>query len=206
MLNIDPDKLAYGTMGSTIELRSPMQGYVTQINASIGAFVNPTDVMFRIVDTAHLHAELICFERDIPKVKIGQKIRFTLANELTERTARVFLVGKEISMDRTVRIHGHLDHEDPDLIPGMYLKAVIETRNQELPSLPEIAVLIYENKHFIFAKEPAGDNVFRLVEVTVGVNDNNFIEVVTPHDFDITKTKVVIKNAYKLLSKMKNED
>ena len=206
MLHIDPDKLQYSTISSMIELRSPIHGYVTQVNASIGAFVSPTDVMFRIVDTDHVHAELVCFERDIPKVKIGQKIRFTLASESTERMATVFLIGKEINKDRTLRIHGHLDKEDRNLIPGLYLKAIIETGSQKTSSLPEEAVLIFEDKHFIFAKEPSTDEVFRLVEVTVGIHENGFVEVITPVDFDVAKIQVVLKNAYKLLSKMKNEE
>ncbi|MBY0433477.1 MAG: efflux RND transporter periplasmic adaptor subunit, partial [Cyclobacteriaceae bacterium] len=122
MLNIDPDKLDATAIRSTIELHSTINGYVTQVNSAIGAFVNPTDVMFRIVDTEHLHAELTAFERDIPKIKIGQKIRFILSNETTERTAKVFLIGREVGADRTVRIHGHLDKEDLQLIPGQYLK------------------------------------------------------------------------------------
>ena len=206
MININPDRLEYGKITSTIELRSPISGFVTQIHSSIGAFVSPTDVMFQIVDTNHVHAELTCFERDLPKVRIGQKIRFILANESKERTATIFLIGKEISPDRTVRIHGHLDKDDDSLIPGMYLKAEIETGSQSFPSLPEEAVLIFENKRFIFAREASGSDVYRLVEVTAGVHDNNFVEVITPNDFDIVKTQVVVKNAYKLLSKLKNEE
>ena len=206
MININPDRLDYGKITSTIELRSPIEGFVTQINSSIGAFDGGGDFPIVQVDTDHVHAELTCFERDLLKVRIGQKIRFILANESKERTATVFLVGKEITPDRTVRIHGHLDKDDGNLIPGMYLKAEIETGSQSFPSLPEEAVLILEDKRFIFAKESGNGEVFKLVEVTVGVHDNNFIEVIAPVDFDIIKTPVVVKNAYKLLSKMKNEE
>ena len=205
MLNINPDKLGPGAIRSTIELRSPINGYVTQVNSAIGSFVNPTDVLFRIVDTEHLHAELTAFERDIPKIKIGQKIRFLLANETIDRTAKVFLIGREISADRTVRIHGHLDKEDRDLIPGMYLKAIIETGGKALPSLPEDAVLNFEDKHYIFIKE-SSENTFRQIEVTTGVRENGFIEVKLPDDRSVQNTSVVLKGAYKLLSKMKNNE
>ena len=205
MLNIDPDKLGPGVIRSTIALHSPINGYVTQINSAIGSFVNPTDVMFRIVDTEHLHAELTAFERDIPNIKIGQTIRFTLANETKERTAKVFLIGREISADRTVRIHGHLDQEDRDLIPGMYLKAIIETGSQTFPSLPEDAVVNFEDKNYIFIKE-SGENTFRQLAVTTGVRENGFVEVKLPDDRNVQNTSVVLKGAYKLLSKIKNRE
>ncbi|MEJ0054640.1 MAG: efflux RND transporter periplasmic adaptor subunit [Bacteroidota bacterium] len=206
MLAIDPDKLGSGAIRSTIELRSPIDGYVTQVNSSIGSFVNPTDIMFRIVDTDHLHAELTVFERDIPKIKIGQTIRFTLANESIERTARVYLVGKEINGDRTVRIHGHIDKEDKDMIPGMYLKAFIETSGQAVPSLPEEAVVNYEDKNFIFIAEAGSENKFRQVEIATGVRENGFVEVTLPSSLTIESTNVVLKGAYKLLAKMKNNE
>lgn len=120
LLGISSTQIESGNFQSTISLTAPISGYVTQVNVNIGMFVNPTDVMFKIVDTEHLHAELTVFEKDVPKLKIGQKVRFTLANETVERIATVYLIGREIGEDRTVRIHCHLDKEDGELLPGMY--------------------------------------------------------------------------------------
>lgn len=205
MLNIDPDKLSADVIKSTIELRSPIEGYVTQVNSSIGSFVNPTDVIFRIVDTDHLHAELIAFERELPRIKIGQKIRFVLANETEERSAKVYLIGKEISKDRTVRIHGHLDKEDRDLIPGMYLKAVIETGGKSVPSLPADAVVNFNGKDFVFVKEPGREFNFKEIEVKVGVREGNFVEIQSPVE-TLRNASIVTRGAYKLLSKLKNDE
>lgn len=203
MLGIDGDLLKPESIRSTINLTSPIAGFVTRVNSSVGAFVAPTEMMFTIVDTEHLHAELVCFERDIPRIRVGQKIRFQLAHEATERTATVFLVGREINADRTVRVHGHLDKEDRELMPGMYLKAVIQTESASLPSLPEEAVLNFEDKEVIFVQ--LTDEIFRMVEVTTGVRENGFTEVILPAGMD-AGNRVVIRNAYKLLSKLKSSD
>jgi cobalt-zinc-cadmium efflux system membrane fusion protein len=204
MLNIDPDKLGSQAIRSTIDLRSPIDGYVTQVHVGIGSFVSPTDVIFKIVDTDHLHAELVAFERDIPRIKIGQTIRFTLANEREARTAKVFLIGREISSDRTVRVHGHIDKEDRELIPGMYLKATIEAGGQPLQALPEDAVLNFEDRKYIFIQEEP--NSFRQAEIKTGVAENGYVEVSNLDGTSLGNQKVVIKGAYKLLSKMKNEE
>jgi cobalt-zinc-cadmium efflux system membrane fusion protein len=166
--------------------------------------MTPTEVMFTIVDTEHLHAELVCFERDLPRVKIGQKIRLTLAQEGIERTATVYLIGKEISAERTVRIHGHLDKEDHNLIPGMYLKAIIQTESEQVPSLPEEAVLNFEDKQVIIVQ--VSSEIFKLQDVTTGISENGFVQVFLPDSIDKSRTQVVVRNAYKLLSKMKNSD
>ncbi len=57
LINIDATELEKGKIKSTINLYSPIAGFVTQVNVNIGMYVNPTDVMFRIIDTEHLHAE-----------------------------------------------------------------------------------------------------------------------------------------------------
>lgn len=204
MLGLNPDLLKPEGIRSTIELRSTINGYVTRVNASVGAFVGPTDVMFTIVDTEHLHAELTCFERDIPRIHVGQKVRFQLAHEATERTASIFLVGREINQDRTVRVHAHLDREDRELMPGMFLKAIIQTGSSNVPSLPEEAVLNFEDKEVIFVQ--AGNSVYRMVEVTTGMRENGFVEVIVPSDVNPEKDAIVIRNAYKLLSKLKSSD
>lgn len=206
MLQIDPDRLAPDAIRSTIELRSPINGYIAQIHSTVGSFVNATDVIFRIVDTDHLHAELTAFEKDIPGIRVGQKIRIMLSNSSEEKTAKVYLIGKEIGPDRTVRIHGHLDKSDPDLIPGMYLKALIETGGKSLPALPEEAVVNFEDRNYIFTQEPGDGYHFKLLEVITGVRENGFVEIKLSDDFSMTHTPVVVRGAYKLLSKIRNAE
>ncbi len=94
--------------------------------------------------------------------------------------ATVYLIGREIGADRTVRIHCHLDKEDRELLPGMYLTAFVETKNEHQPSLPESAVVNYEGKNYIFIKEEeeAGHDAketgaphlhYKAVEIQTGV-------------------------------------
>jgi cobalt-zinc-cadmium efflux system membrane fusion protein len=215
LARIDIERLEKGQIQPTINVYAPISGYVTEVNVNLGKYVNPTDVMFEIVDTEHLHAELTVFERDVPKLKIGQKVRFILANELKERMATVYLIGREISTDRTVRIHCHLDKEDRELLPGMYLTAFVETKNEQQPSLPESAVVNYEGKNYIFIKEEGEEHGkkeengaphlhYRAVEVQTGVSELGYVAVMLPQGIDVKTTPVVFKGAYDLLSKWKN--
>lgn len=201
MLGINTDNVLSGSLTSTISITSPINGYVTQVHANIGSYVNPTDVMMKIVDTEHLHAELTVFERDVPKLKIGQKVRFTLANESVERTATIHLIGREISNERTVRVHCHLDKEDTELLPGMYLKAAIEVGANENNALPNDAIVGYEGKKYIFVEK--GQYRFEMIAVTTGADEFGYTEVNLPPNVD-ANSKVVVKGAYSLLSKMKN--
>lgn len=204
LVGINSEKLTSQTIQSSVTITSPISGYVTSVNVNIGMYVNPTDVMFKIVDTEHLHAELTVFEKDVPKIKIGQKVRFTLANETVERTATVYLIGREISSDRTVRIHCHLDKEDLDLLPGMYLKAYVEAGTQSLPAVPDQAIINFEGKDFIFVaeKEP---NHYKMLEVTKGISELGYTEINLGNGVS-NESLIVVNGAYDILAKMKNSE
>ncbi|MBL0745079.1 efflux RND transporter periplasmic adaptor subunit [Chryseolinea lacunae] len=209
LINIDAKRLEEtSVIQQTIPLYTPISGFVTEVNANIGMYVAPTHAIFKIVDTRHLHAELTVFEKDVLKLKIGQKVRFVLANESRERTATIHLIGREISEQRTVRVHCHLDNEDTDLLPGMYLTAHVETASHETPSLPDQAIVTFDGKKYIFIAAPGAEqNVhrFKIIEITTGFQEQGFTEVTVPRDF-VTGSPVVIKGAYDLLGKMKNSE
>ena len=167
--------------------------------------INAIDLdLFKIVDTEHLHAELTVFEKDVPKIKLGQKVRFTLANETDERTATVYLIGREISTDRTVRIHCHLDKEDLDLLPGMYLKAYVEAGTQRLSALPNEAIVNFEGKDYVFVAEKEA-NHFKMLEVTKGISELGFTEVEIKEGLS-KESLIVINGAYDILAKIKNSE
>jgi cobalt-zinc-cadmium efflux system membrane fusion protein len=214
VMNMDIAALEAGTISSIINLRSPINGYVTEVNVNIGRYVSPTDILFEIVDTEHLHAELTIFEKDVPKIRIGQRVRFTLANESKERAATVFLIGRQISTDRTVRIHCHIDVEDTNLLPGMYLQAIIETGGAEVLALPDKAVIDYLGRKYLFYLDagvsqsnlPNGIQYrFVMREVQVGKSEAGYTEVNLPPDLP-SSAQVAVENAYALLSKLKNTE
>ncbi|HMJ69391.1 MAG TPA: efflux RND transporter periplasmic adaptor subunit [Cyclobacteriaceae bacterium] len=206
MINIDPAKLQAGKdLGSTINLLAPINGYVTEINANIGKYVSPTDVIMKIVDSEHLHAELIVFEKDVMKLKVGQKVRFVLANETSARMATVHLVGREINEHRTVQVHCHLDDEDANLLPGMFLSADVETGTEQADVLPSKAVVEYEGQKYVFAarsETTSGNQVFEMIAATTGVEQNGFVEVNFPGMTE--DVMIVVDGAFDLLGSVKN--
>ncbi len=203
LIHIDPAALEKGVISNSVTLYSPIEGYVTQVNVNIGMHVNPTDVMFRIMDNRHLHAEAQVFEKDITKLKIGQKVRLILSNDSHERTASVYLIGKEITSERTVRVHCHLDQEDASLIPGMYFSALIETDNQTVSALPGNAVVNFEGTDYIFVVKNEASRQFEMKAVKKGNAENGFVEVSLPPELS-AHALIVVNGAYDLLSFLKN--
>jgi cobalt-zinc-cadmium efflux system membrane fusion protein len=211
LIGIDADKLTEASITGIIYIVSPISGYVKSVSVNTGKYVDATDVIAEIVNTNNMMLELTVFEKDIAKVSIGQKISFNLPdNYESKQTAVIYQVGKTINDDKTVKVYATIDGEIKNLLPGMYVNASIETKNDSVKALPSNAVLTFEDKDFIFIyydKKKEGEKLitlYKLVEVVKGVTENGYTEVTLPKDFDITKSKIVIKGAYNLLSAMKN--
>ena len=201
-----------GAIVSTATLRAPKSGFVKAVNVSIGQSVTPTDVLFEIVNPEHLHVELTVFEKDIPQVNPGQLVRFSLGNDSLnrERTAHVYLISKTISPERTVRIHAHQDREDEHLLPGTFVRAVIETNRVTVPTLPEKAVVQYGAQSYVFVAAnttaKAGITAYRLVPVTRGVSEDGYTELHLPAAEQGKPLRFVVEGAYSLLGKLKNTE
>jgi len=216
---INMNTLEKGTIVNSAIIRSPISGSVTTVNVNLGKYVNPTDVMFEIVDTDHLHVELSIFEQDIPKIKLGQLVRFTVSNNPgKEYLAKVYLINQKINEDRTVRVHCHLEKDDKGLLPQNFVKAVVEIGANPVTALPSPAVVDFEGASYIFiqrsksaytdSKEDTGSGelAFEMVAVSKGVSENGYTQIKFPQEFDVKNQKIVLKGAYSLLSKLKNTE
>ena len=125
---------------------------VTKVLANVGEFSPETNNLMEIIDLKHTHAEVYVFEKDASYIRIGQKVKIKMINSDQELNATVYLVGKEISKDRTIKVHCHLDNESESLMPGSFFKATILTNPVSLETISTEAVVKIENKDVIFVQ------------------------------------------------------
>jgi cobalt-zinc-cadmium efflux system membrane fusion protein len=210
IIGLDPSGLTEDNISSSVNLVSPISGFLRAVNINIGKYVTPTDVLFEVVNNEKLFLELSLFEKDADKIVPGQKVIFFINNETEEHSAIVTHTGKSIDNDNTLLIYASVDNTCKNVLPGMYVNAVITGSHKEVPALPSDAIVSFDDKEYIFIygreKEESGKlfTEYKIVEVRKGVSSSGFTEISLPEDLDIATVKVVIKGAYNLLSAMKN--
>ena len=210
LIGINPSKLTEDNISRSIAVTSPISGFIKAVNTNIGKFVAPTDVLFEIVNSDKLLIELTMFEKDADKVAEGQKIRFFINNETEQHEAVIYQTGRSINSDRTYKVYASVNGVCKNVIPGMYVNALIEAKGLQVAALPSEAIVNFDDKEYIFVfdknKEEGGKpfTEYRMIEVHKGVTDGGFSEISLPEGFDVKMAKVVIKGAYNLLSAMKN--
>jgi multidrug efflux pump subunit AcrA (membrane-fusion protein) len=102
LIGINPSNLNENSISSTVNLVSPIAGFLKAVNVNIGKYVSPTDVLFEIVNSEKLFLELTLFENDADKVNQGQRIRFFINTESEEHEGVISQTGKSVSDDKTM--------------------------------------------------------------------------------------------------------
>ncbi len=209
LLGLSPEKILKGDISATIQLVSPIDGYVKEGAAPIGKFVLPEAVLFEITDISHMHLELKVFERDAMKLRLGQKVRFSTpgAENMTAEGV-VWLIGKNLDpATRTIGVHIHFDETKiPGLLPGMYVTATIQTSRQKVAALPEKAVFKEGNSYYVFCmKEKSAErSLFQQIRVEPGTTHNGTMEI---KNAAVLKGKAIaIEGAYYIHAEMKKPE
>jgi len=201
MFGIDPARLSPEDISSTYALRAPIAGNLTHIAITLGQFAEPNKPLFEIVDNTGLHIDLNVFEQDLARVRNGQKVVFGHAGErVGQHTATIFAMNKAFESDQqAILVHAKLDDTSEELLPGMFIEALIMTDSTQAWSLPSEAVVSNGDEHFVFIEhEP---NTFKQLAVRTGASELGYTEVV-PLEVIAPNAKVVIKGAYYLLSEL----
>ena len=205
ILNVNTTSVRNGTIAQRIALRSPTEGFVQKVEVKTGQYVEPQTELFDIVNTHHVHADLMVFEKDVYKVQKGQKVNFTVQSiPNTELTAEIYSVSKTFEDNpKAVHVHAEIENKKGNLIPGMYIQGNIQVDNTQTKALPESAVIKEGDRYYVFSVEKENDDwSFKPVEVLIGAKDGNWIAVQFTEELDKT-TKFAYNNAYYLIAEMK---
>ena len=145
--NLDADKLT-----SVISVTSPVSGYVSHIDVNIGSSVEMSRTILDVVDNSQLHLDLFVFEQDLMKIKINQKVNFTLTNLPGKSfSATIFAVGSAFENEtKSIPIHAIITGEKSGLIEGMNVSANIEIENISTTAIPTNAIVSEAGRDYVF--------------------------------------------------------
>ena len=210
LIGINPTRLTEDRISRSVALVSPISGYVKAVNVSIGKSVSSSDVLFEIVNTDKLFLELTLFEKDADKVANGEKIRFYINNETEQHDAVISQTGKSINNDKTYKVYANVVGHCKNMLPGMYVNAVIQAKSNQVSSVPSESIVSFDDKDYIFVhdkdKVENGKKMteYRMIQIQKGVEADGFTEIIVPEGFNFKVARLVIKGAYNLLSAKKN--
>lgn len=202
IIGINPTSLTVGNISRTVSIKSPINGYITHVNVNIGKYVNPSDVLFELVNPDDIHAAMTVFEKDFGFIKKGMKGTVALADNPNKKyEVDVLLATKNINENRSGLVHCHFENNNHDLLPGMFLVGEFKINAAQVYALPQDAIVRFEGKEYIFIA--LNSLKFEIKQIETGTRNEGFVEIKNAQDFQ--NKKIVLKNAYSLLGKLKNK-
>lgn len=230
LMGINPSSVSNANLKSALVVASPLSGTVSNVFAKIGSYVDVSSPVIEVVDNSSLHLDLQVFEKDLPQVKVGQTIHFTLTNNpTTEYDATVFSIGSSFENDsKTIAVHCKVNGNKQGLIDGMNITGIVSLNNVMTPAVPNDAIVAADGKYYVFLQtnkegekheeekghihdekeeKPKKDSKpnlnFERVEVLKGVSDMGYTAVTFLNEIP-KNSMVVVKGAFFVNAKLSN--
>lgn len=202
MAEVNLALLKEGKIQRVQQIRSPFDGVVTKVTANVGAFAEPKDRLLEIIDLKHAHAELVIYEKYLAYLKKDQKVILNFIDDTKPVEASVFLIGSEISAERTVKVHCHFKKLPTTITPGSYLRAEIQAEVSDHWVLPIAAIVQHKGKDVVFIQE--GDN-FLPIEIDLILSNETLSAIGEKNYARLKNAKIVHNGAYDLLAMLNKE-
>ena len=211
-MGISTSAVAKGKFTTAFPLRAPISGVVSQLTASLGSYADMQTPLMKIRNTQAVECDLNVFEKDLAKVKVGNRVTLSLTNQPGVKLSGTVYGMNQYFNDGSKSVAVHIKMDDSSLktsrinhiklFDGMYVSGQIATGSQRCLALPSEAIVSTDGKQYVFALngEPKkGEYSFSRHEVSTGVTCGGFTEVKLCDHLKAGK-KIVTDNAFYLAS------
>lgn len=160
-------------------LVSPLAGTVTFRGLRHGEATGPPKLAFQVVDLAALKIDLNLPERELPRVRVGQKV--ALRSEVlggTPATGIVLRISPVVDPGSgTVKVTVSLDPDQPLVRPGMFVRAeVIVDRHEGVLVIPKRTLVWDEGEPWVFVVR---DGKAARLAVKLGFQEEDRVELLS---------------------------
>ena len=159
------------------ELRAPYDGLVVERNLSIGEAVKEDTPIFTISDLSTVWAEVHIPAKDLPYVRMGDKVTLRATAFDAQTTGTVAFIGALVGeLTRMARARIVLANPQGAWRPGLFVSVEVKAAEVRVPIAIETdALQTLGTQQVVFVRTETG---FKAHPVKIGLNDGKHVEVV----------------------------
>ncbi len=178
----DLDPIKEGAEATRLPVKAPFAGTVVEKHAVRSERVGPQTQLFLLADLSRLRIQVDVYEADLALVRglMGKPVmvRSTVAG-IPERPATVTYPGDLINRNsRSLTLTAEADNTDRLLKPGLFVEVGFETGDPTpVLQVPTTAVLLNENRPFVFVQRESGSDRFQQCAIRLGRTVGENVEV-----------------------------
>ncbi|BAY35476.1 hypothetical protein NIES2107_73880 (plasmid) [Nostoc carneum NIES-2107] len=162
-----------------VTVTAPISGKVADREVTIGQTFNDAGgKLMTIVNDSRLFATANIYEKDLSKVRTGQRISLKVAS-MPDRTfsGRISRIGTAVEGEtRVVPVQAEVNNSSGQLKPGMFaeLEVLTDQTSSATLAIPTSAVVEANGKKVVYLQN---GNAFQSAEVTLGQTSTDMVEV-----------------------------
>ena len=176
------DILENGEPRFYFDVLAPSSGTVTDRLVTLGDYLKEGSELFRIADLNKVWIVFDAYEVDMPWIKLGDKINFTVTS-LPGRvfTSKVSFIDPVVNPStRAVSVRTEISNTEAGLKPEMLVKGMLKA---SLPGgsrsliIPKTAVLWTGKRAVVYVRKAGSDHIFSYREIELGPQAADFYVV-----------------------------
>lgn len=186
--------------GNQVSITAPIGGEVESRPVNAGEVVAAGQTLCTILNPATMWIESDVFEKDLPRVRVGQRVTIA-ADAVPGRTfaGTISYIGHEVNPEtRSVRVRTVVANPGEVLKPNMFARVIIAAGGGSAVTVPLEALQEDGAQQVVFVEESPSAYRRRVVRVGATLGDQVVIESGVR-----VGEKVVTTGAYQLLSQVK---
>jgi cobalt-zinc-cadmium efflux system membrane fusion protein len=166
--------------GEMFQIKATSHGSVWAMYLKEGDYLDNLTSVMTIADPDLLRANFDVYEKDLSKVRVGQKVEVqTIAYGDEKFNGKVAFISPRIDPDsRTIKIRVDIENEDHRLKFGMFVTGeILVESDQSAILIPGTTVQTLEGENVVFI--PQAKDEFAIREVFVGRKSGKNIEILS---------------------------
>lgn len=128
LLGVSPETLLQSGIQQSLLVKSPISGYVADVQMNVGKYMNAGEALCEVVDKSQTLLRLTTYEKDLADMKEGNPVQFRV-NGMGKTTfeATLISIGQKVDeVTRSVEVFARVNASNPQFRPGMYVTARIK--------------------------------------------------------------------------------
>lgn len=182
------------------ELRAPFAGVVTARHMTAGEHLDTAATCFTITDLSSVWCNVRVYPKDLPRVRVGQRVRIVAPGCEAPLTGSVAVVHPLVSeKTRAAFVRVTLENKDLLLRPGLFVTGGIVLEEVQAPVVvPLAAIQTLKEREVVFvAEEHEGE--FAATPIQRGFSDGVLVEIKSGLE---AGQRVVVRNSFILKAEM----
>ncbi|MBF8278102.1 MAG: czcB 1, partial [Candidatus Brocadiaceae bacterium] len=198
----DIQGLAEDRVSPLFTLTAPFDGTVIEKDVAMGELKNAFSPTVTVADLSHLWVWFDIYEKDISKVKVGNKVMIYVGSYPDEQfEGLVTYMGDVVDeKTRTVKVRAEVDNHHRKLKPGMFARVMLllsTTSGNDFPVVTAETIQTDGEKYFVFV--PLDEGYFLRRDVTTGAHSDGYVQIISGLS---RSDRVVVKGGFLLKSEI----